>query len=82
VLDRLVGEGHWQVELRSVAGVDELIVYAAHDARNDATPLLQALIGELPPVTQFVLLPPKRLGERLAEYDGEAILDGRLALGV
>ena len=82
VLDRLVGDGRWQVELRNVAGVDELIVYAAHDARNDAAPLLQALVGELPPVTQFVLLPQKRLDERLAEFNGEAVLDGRVALSV
>jgi len=82
VLDRLVGEGRWQAELRTVAGIDELIVYAAHDSRNDAAPLLQALVGELPPVTQFVLLPPKRVDQRLAEFNGEAVLDGRAALGV
>lgn len=82
ILDRVVGEGRWQVELRTAAGIDELIVYVAHDARNEAAPLLQALVGELPPVTQFVLVPSKRINERLAEFGGENVLDGRVALGV
>jgi hypothetical protein len=79
-LDRVVGEGRWQAEMRTVAGTDELIVYVAHDARTEAAPVLQALIGELPPVTQFVLVPPKRMNERLREYGGENVLDGRVAL--
>ena len=80
LLDRIAGAGRWQVELRTVAGADELVVYVAHDARHEAAPLLQALVGELPPVTQFVLVPPKRINERLAEYGGENVLDGRVAL--
>ncbi|MBV8959810.1 MAG: hypothetical protein JO367_12615 [Actinobacteria bacterium] len=82
ILDRVVGTGRWQVEMRTVAGIDELIVYVAHDARNDAAPVLQALVGELPPVTQFVLVPAKRIDARLAEYGGENVLDGRVALTV
>ena len=77
VLDRLAGAGRWQVEMRTVAGIDELIVYVAHDARGPAAPLLQRLVPELPPVTQFVLVSPKRLEQRLAEYSGESVLDGR-----
>jgi hypothetical protein len=80
VLDHLVGAGHWQVELRTVAGLDELIVYVGHDARHNAAPLLESLVREMPPVTQFVLVPPARVAQRLAEYDGEAVLDGRVAL--
>ena len=79
VLDRLVGAGRWQVEMRTVSGIDELIVYVAHDHRAAAGPLLQQLVPELPPVTQFVLVTPTRLKQRLAEYNGESVLDTRLA---
>jgi hypothetical protein len=79
MLDRLAGPGRWQVELRTVSGIDEVIVYVAHDPREQAGPLLQRLVPELPPVTQFVLIPEKRLAQRLADHNGEPVLDGRSA---
>ena len=79
ILDRLVGQGRWQVELRAGTGGDELVIFVAHADGVAPAPLLQRLVPELPRVTQFVLIPPAELGRRLADRGGETVIDLRPA---
>jgi hypothetical protein len=76
VLDRHPDVLGWQAELRTVAGMEELIVFLAALRQDRLEPMLRELDEELS-VTQFVVLDRVVLEERLAAHDDARVLDLR-----
>lgn len=78
ILDRAPGVSGWQAELRTVDGVEELVVFLSLDDERHAPELLQALDRDLS-VTQFVVLDRGALAARLRAHGDQRVLDRRLA---
>jgi hypothetical protein len=76
VLDRHPDVLGWQAELRTVVGMEELIVFLAVLRQDRLEPMLRELDEELS-VTQFVVLDRAVLEERLAAHDDARVLDLR-----
>lgn len=76
LLDRHPGVAAWQVELRTVAGEEELLVFLAPAGDAGPMPVLAELAVELP-VTQFVVLSEDELATRLARHDDRRVVDLR-----
>lgn len=76
LLDDHPGVAAWQVELRTVAGEEEVLVFLSPVAEGGAVPVLTELAAEIP-VTQFVVLSQDELGERLARHDDRQVVDLR-----
>ena len=70
------GVDAWQVELRSVDGVDELLVFVTPSDSTHPGRLLRDLDRHLG-ATQYVILERGELDERLAEHDGRWLVDLR-----
>lgn len=76
VLDDHPGVKAWQAELRTVAGYDELIIYLAPARGGHPGPLVRELDAELD-VTQFVIVDPYDVTDRIEASDGLRVLDLR-----
>lgn len=76
VLDRHPDVSGWQAELRTVDGVEELIVFLSTVRSDRLDPMLRELDGELS-VTQFVILSQSALDERVATADDARVVDLR-----
>lgn len=83
VLDRTPEVRAWQAELRTVGGVDELIVHLAVDGADDngggrrhPGRVLRALDHELS-VTQFVVATPEEIAARLLASGNRRVVDLR-----
>jgi len=75
-LDRHPGVAGWQAELRTVAGLEELVVFLAPAAGAALAPLLADLDGELS-ATQYVVVDPAALQARIAASGDRRVLDRR-----
>jgi phenylacetate-coenzyme A ligase PaaK-like adenylate-forming protein len=76
VLDSHPAVGAWQAELRTVDGAEELIVYLSLEANGRPGRLLRELDRHLT-VTQFVVLPRRRLDARISAHGDTRVLDLR-----
>ncbi len=76
VLDSHPAVGAWQAELRTVDGHEELIVYLNLEANGRPGRLLRELNRQLN-VTQFVVLPRRRLDARISAHGDNRVLDLR-----
>lgn len=76
LLEAHPGVAAWQVELRTVAGEEEVLVFLSPTADDGAVPVLTELAAEIP-VTQFVVLSQDELGDRLARHDDRHVVDLR-----
>jgi hypothetical protein len=76
VLDRHPDVLGWQAELRTVDGVEELIVFLAVARVERLDQLLREVDGELS-ATQFVVLDPVALNARVAAHDDARVVDLR-----
>jgi len=76
VLDREERVSLWQIELRTVEGEDELIVFLAPVAGADLVDVLDELDNRLS-VTQFVVLDRSELDDRLVDHGDARVVDLR-----
>ena len=76
VLEGHPGVGVWQVELRTVAGEEEVLVFLSPAEDGGAVPVLTDLAAELA-VTQFIVLDEDELLDRLARHDDRPVVDLR-----
>jgi hypothetical protein len=77
VLDRHPDVTGWQAELRTVDGVEELIVFLAVARTERLEPMLHELDGELS-ATQYVVLSAAALDRRVAAHADERVVDLRI----
>lgn len=80
VLDRSPEVVGWQAELRTVDGMEELIVFLAlsPDAQADVAGTVRTIDAELS-ATQYVVLDRAALDDRLSAHGDERVLDLRLS---
>jgi hypothetical protein len=76
VLDEHPGVDVWQAELRTVGGVEELLVFFSPAGDDGAVPVLTDL-AEAVAATQFVVLSTEELHDRLARHDDRQVVDLR-----
>jgi hypothetical protein len=76
VLDGHAGVAAWQAELRTVAGVEELIVFLGTEGDAHPGPVLRDLIGQVDAV-QYVVLPTADVEDRVHRLDGRRVVDLR-----
>jgi hypothetical protein len=76
VLDRHPDVLGWQAELRTVDGVEELIVFLAVSRQERLDQLLREVDGELS-ATQYVVLDAAGLNTRVAAHDDARVVDLR-----
>jgi hypothetical protein len=72
VLSTNRGVSAWQAELRTVDGVDELLVFLAPAMPGHPGPLLQELTERMT-VTQFIVLERAAVERRISEHGGQVI---------
>jgi hypothetical protein len=76
VLDAHSGVLGWQVEMRMVDGVEELIVFLCPAEPDGLRRLLRELDGGLA-AAQYVVLTPAELAKRVAAHGGARVVDLR-----
>jgi hypothetical protein len=76
LLDEHPGVDAWQAELRTVNGVEELLVFFSPASADGAVAVLTDL-AEAVAVTQFVVLSTEELHDRLARHDDRQVVDLR-----
>ncbi|MDQ1444491.1 MAG: hypothetical protein QOI20_955 [Acidimicrobiaceae bacterium] len=76
VLDRHPDITGWQAELRTVDGMEELLVFLSTARHDRLQPMLKELDNVLS-VTQFVVLPQDQIDRRVAGADDARVVDLR-----
>jgi hypothetical protein len=66
----------WQVELRTVNGAEELLIFFTPSRTGHPGRLIRDLDRHLG-ATQYIVVPRDELDERLAEHDGRRLVDLR-----
>jgi hypothetical protein len=80
ILDAAPAVRTWQVEVREVDGVEELLVFCALDVDGHPGPVLRAIDRDLQ-ATQYVVLAPEDVDARVAAHGGRRLVDLRRGRG-